>query len=151
MTRRVAWPVGIACGALISVASGAALALDYRAVSSNAILYDAPTTKGVKHWIILRGTPVEVVLVQDKWTKVRDSNGSMAWIESSLLAPARTVLVRVDRADIRAEANDKAAVVFTAEKNVVLDLLQASPPGWVKVKHRDGQTGFIKAAQVWGL
>lgn len=128
-----------------------ALALDYRSVSDNAVLYDAPSSKGVKHFIIARGTPVEVVLSQETWAKVRDNSGNMAWIEARLLSSARTLLVRVDKADIRAEANDKSTIVFSAEKNVVLDLVEASPPGWAKVKHRDGQSGFVKASQVWGL
>ena len=132
-----------------------AFALDFRSVNDNALLYDAPSSKGVKHFIIARGTPVEVVLTQGNWIKVRDNGGNMAWIEARLLSSARTLLVRVDKADIRAEANDKSAIVFSAEKNVVLDMVEAgrsdANPGWVKVKHRDGQSGFVKASQVWGL
>lgn len=140
---------------LLSALALPALALDYRSAGDNAILYDAPSVKGVKHFIIARGTPVEMVLVQEGWTKVRDSSGAMAWIETRLLSPARTLLVRADKADIRASADDKSAVVFSAEKNVVLDLVDPAradaTPGWVKVKHRDGQSGFVKASQVWGL
>lgn len=128
-----------------------ALALDYRSASDHAVLYDAPSLKGVKHFIISRGTPFEVVLSQGAWTKVRDNSGSMAWIESRLLSATRTLLVRTDKADIRAEANDKSTVAYSVEKNVLLDLVEAGPPGWAKVKHRDGQGGFVKASQVWGL
>ena len=130
--------------------AGTAFALDFRSVSDNAILYDAPSTKGVKYLIAARGTPIESVLTQDGWAKVRDSSGNMAWMEARNLSPQRTVQVRADKGDIRAAANDKSAVVFSAEKNVVLDLVE-STPGWAKVKHRDGQSGYIKASQVWGL
>ena len=40
---------------------------------------------------------------------------------------------------------------FTIFNPVVLELLEAVPGGWVKVRHRDGQSGFLKAPQVWGL
>jgi SH3-like domain-containing protein len=136
---------------LALLASPAALALDYRSASDNAVLYDAPSVKGVKHFIVARGTPVEVVVAQDSWTKVRDGSGNMAWIESRLLSPARTLLVRVDKADVHAEADDKSAVVFSAEMNVLLDLVDVNPPGWARVKHRDGQSGYVRASQVWGL
>ena len=53
--------------------------LDYRSVAGNAILYDAPSLKGVKHFIIASGTPVEVILNQDNWAKVRDSAGNIAY------------------------------------------------------------------------
>ena len=36
-------------------------------------------------------------------------------------------------------------------KHVVLDLLEAPSSGWVKVRHRDGATGFVAINQVWGL
>jgi hypothetical protein len=46
-------------------------------------------------------------------------------------------------------------VVFKAEQNVVLELVDpayvSNTPGWAKVRHRDGQQGYIRIAQVWGL
>jgi SH3-like domain-containing protein len=147
-------PVILLSGLAITVAMPA-LALDYRSVSDNAVLYAAPSQKGVKQFIIARSTPVEIVLSQESWTKVRDSSGNMAWIETRLLSPTRTLLIRADKADIRAAADEKSAIVFSAEKNVVLDLVEAGRtdlhPGWAKVKHRDGQSGYVKSAQVWGL
>ena len=32
----------------------------------------------------------------------------------------------------------------------MLELLEQPVPGWVKVRLRDGQTGFIKLSQIWG-
>jgi SH3-like domain-containing protein len=61
------------------------------------------------------------------------------------------VIVRAERAQVRAAADDKAALVFEAERDVVLELVEAAPGGWVKVRHRDGQGGFLKVPQVWGL
>ena len=61
-------------------------------------------------------------------------------------------------ADVRANPEDAAPVVFRAEQNVLLELAEpatsavsTATPGWVKVRHRDGQTGFIRVAQVFGL
>jgi uncharacterized protein YgiM (DUF1202 family) len=31
-----------------------------------------------------------------------------------------------------------------------LEWLETSVNGWVKVRHRDGQTGYVKITQVWG-
>ena len=82
---------------------------------------------------------------------MRDSRGDLTWIEKKYLTEKRNVIVRVDRAQVRAAAEDKAALVFEAERDVVLELVEAVPGGWVKVRHRDGQDGFLKAPQVWGL
>ena len=136
--------------AALAAASPAA-ALDYRSVTEAAPLYDAPSAKSKALFIVLAGTPVELVVSLEGWSKVRDSKGDLAWIEKGHLTEKRHVIVRVERAQVRAAADDKAALVFEAERDVVLELSEAAPGGWVKVKHRDGQAGFLKATQVWGL
>ena len=128
-----------------------ALALDYRSVAEAAPAYDAPSAKSKPLFVVLAGTPVELVVSLEGWSKVRDSRGDLTWIEKKHLTEKRNVIVRQDRAQIRATAEDKAALVFEAERDVVLELLEAVPGGWIKVKHRDGQNGFLKASQVWGL
>jgi len=140
-------PAALVLGVLVAKA---AWALDYRSVVEASILYDAPSQKATPVFAIARGTPVEVVVQLDAWVKVRDAQGNLAWIEKRQLADRRTVMVRSERAQVRAEADDKATVVFEAEKDVLLDLVEAGPAGWIKVKHRDGQQGFVKAGQVWG-
>jgi SH3-like domain-containing protein len=94
---------------------------------------------------------VELVVSLEGWSKVRDSKGDLVWIEKKHLTDKRNVIVRSDRAQVRVAAEDKAALVFEAERDVVLELVEAVPGGWVKVRHRDGQSGFVKVPQVWGL
>ena len=136
---------------LALLVSGAASALDYRSVSEAAVLYDAPSQKAKPLFVIAPGTPVEVIVSLDAWVKVRDLKGDLAWIERGQLADKRTVQVRTEGAQIRAEANDAAKLAFEAEADVLLEFLEAGPAGWVKVRHRDGPQGFVKATQVWGL
>lgn len=136
---------------LLAGMAASAHALDFRSLTAATVMYDSPSTKGKPLYIINAGTPVEAVVAMDGWTKVRDMQGTLTWVEKKSLAEKRTLQVRVDRAQIRAEANDKAALVFEADRDVVLDLIESPAAGWVKVRHRDGQSGFVKVAQVWGL
>lgn len=136
--------------ALLTLA-GSALALDYRSLAEAAPMYDAPSAKSKPLFVILAGTPVEVVVSLDGWSKVRDSKGDLAWVEKKYLSEKRSVMVRFDRSPVRAAAEDKAALVFEADRDVVLELVEVLPGGWAKVKHRDGQSGFLKAPQIWGL
>jgi len=141
-----------ALGLAVGLASQAALALDYRSVGENlAPMYDAPSQKAKPLYNIARGTPVEVVVSLEGWSKVRDARGDIAWIEKRLLAETRTVIVTARSAEVRAQSDAAAALVFEAEKDVVLDLLEAGPAGWAKVRHRDGQQGYVRVGQVWGL
>ncbi|MGE5027293.1 MAG: SH3 domain-containing protein [Betaproteobacteria bacterium] len=131
--------------------SGAVQALDYRSVGAErAILYDAPSVQAKRLFLVGKYFPVEIVVNLDQWAKVRDSSGELAWIEKKHLVDARMVVVTAARADIRQAADSNAPLAFQAERNVVLELIEPGPAGWLKVRHRDGQTGFIPAGQAWG-
>jgi SH3-like domain-containing protein len=134
------------------VMSAPAGAADFRSVADNAaVLYDAPSAKAKKLYVIGRSYPVEVVVVVEGWTKIRDAGGELTWIESKNLSPHRTVMVKVGRADVRQAAADTAPLAFQAEQNVLLDLVELTGTGWARVAHRDGQSGYIKLNQIWGV
>jgi SH3-like domain-containing protein len=131
--------------------AGGAQAIEYRSVGEPAILFDAPSAQGKRLFIIAAGTPVEVVVVLDKWVKVRDPRGALSWIDARQLVDRRTVLVSAERATARRDPDEAAPVVFEAVKDVVLELTGSAPNGWVQVRHRDGATGFLRVTEVWGL
>lgn len=132
--------------------SGGALALDYRSVSVPvALFYDVPSAQGKKLFMVKEGTPLEVLVQVEGWTKVRDAEGTIAWIDRNALAPRRTLVVTAPMADVRQSASAESPLVFQAEKWVILELLEAAPMGWAKVKHRDGASGYVRITQVWGL
>jgi SH3-like domain-containing protein len=81
---------------------------------------------------------------------VRDHTGALAWIEKKSLAERRTVLVTVSAAEARARPEDGAPLAFTAAQNVALELVEVAPGGWLRVRHADGASGFLRANQVWG-
>ena len=128
-----------------------AWALDYLSVAEPAAMYDAPSQKAKPLFAVAAGTPVEAVVTLDNWVKVRDPKGDLAWIEKRSLSQTRTVMVKADRAEVHVQADDKSPLVFAAEKDVVLEWLEPGPLGWARVKHRDGQSGFVKVSQVWGI
>jgi SH3-like domain-containing protein len=156
MARRVALAAA-AFGAL--ALTGVATAADYRSVADPAtVLYDAPSAKAKPLFVLGRDTPLEVIVVVEGWSKVRDAGGTIGWVERKSLADKRTLVVRVPLAEVRANPEDNAPLVFRAEQGVLLDLAETASsaattaaPGWVKVRHRDGQTGFVRITQVFGL
>ncbi len=127
-------------------------ALEFKSVGATpVVLYDAPSLKGGKLYVAPRGMPVEVILTYGAWSKVRDMAGDLSWIESKELVARRNVMVRVPNAKVRAMPDESAALVFSADKNVLLELAEPVAGGWIKVKHRDGQIGYIKASEIWGV
>ncbi len=81
---------------------------------------------------------------------MRDSSGNLAWVEKKALSQQRYVVVTVALADVHESADINSTLVFQAEENTVLEWLDSNTKGWVKVRHTDGQTGYVKVNQVWG-
>lgn len=146
--RRFGAALALACGL---GASGIVHAIEYRSLSAPAILYDSPSEKGKRLFIVATGTPVEVIVSLDKWIKVREPAGSINWIERSALSTKRTVQVSATRAVIRKQPTESSAAVFEAAKDVLLELADAPADGWAKVRHADGASGYIRVNEVWGL
>ncbi|MBS0309694.1 MAG: SH3 domain-containing protein [Proteobacteria bacterium] len=142
----------MALAAALGLASGTAHALEFKSIgAAPAILYDAPSTKGRRVFVAPRGMPVEVVLSYGDWIKVRDADGDLSWVETAALTGRRMLVVTAANARVRATPDDNGATVFTCDKSVLLDLESpTSVAGWFKVRHRDGQTGYVKAGDVWG-
>ena len=127
-------------------------ALEFRSIApAKAILYDAPSLEAGKLYILSQSYPVELIVNLNNWVKVRDAAGTLSWVESKSLSSKRTVLV-LAKTDIKAAEDTTSALVATVEKDVVLELLPITAKnGWVKVKHRDGVTGFVQVTNLWGV
>ena len=127
-------------------------ALEFRSIApAKAILYDAPSLEAGKLYILSQSYPVELIVNLNNWVKVRDAAGTLSWVESKSLSSKRTVLV-LAKTDIKAAEDATSALVATVEKDVVLELLpMTAKNGWVKVKHRDGVTGFVQVTNLWGV
>jgi SH3-like domain-containing protein len=142
-------------GLLASVVTGGAIAAEFYSTSDPAVLYDAPSLKSRPLFVVGREVPLELIVSVEGWLKVRDSSGSVAWVERKAVTDRRMLTVRTANAEVLAAPDASAAVVFKADQNVLLELADAgyatTTPGWVKVRHRDGQIGYIRIAQVWGL
>jgi SH3-like domain-containing protein len=127
-------------------------AAEFRSIAEGGtVMYDAPSVKSKKLFAASRYYPVEIVVSIDNWAKVRDSAGELAWVEKKALSERRTVVVTAPVADVRQAASDQSTVAFQAQQGVVLELAEVSSSGWVKVRHADGMTGYVRINQVWGI
>jgi SH3-like domain-containing protein len=150
---------GIGALALVAVASLPVAAAEYRAIGDPAtVLYDAPSARAKPLFVLGRDTPLEVIVPLEGWVKVRDAAGTIGWIDRKSLSDKRTLVVRVPMAEVLANPDPASPLVFRAEQSVLLELAEpatstatTSAPGWVKVRHRDGQSGYVRITQIFGL
>lgn len=134
---------------ILPIAAEAEMAF-FSIAEKSVVMYDAPSLKADKLYVADRYLPIEVVVDVEGWVKVRDSSGSLAWIEKKFLNQQRYVIVTVPLANIHRSADTNSELLFQAEENLVMEWLESDALGWVKVRHIDGQTGFVKVTQVWG-
>jgi len=148
MRLRAALPVLFAAAAVCPPAAAA----EFRSTAEAAtILYDAPSNRSKKLYVVGRGYPVEVIVTVEGWQKVRDASGELAWVESKALAARRTVVVRARVADVREAPDEGSKVAFQVAQSVLLEFVEAVPGGWARVQHVDGSGGFVRTNQLWGV
>jgi SH3-like domain-containing protein len=149
--RAAAFARGLAL--VLAAACGPAVAAEFRSVAQPAILYDGPSKQARKLFAAPRGMPVELISTVGAWVKVRDISGDVMWIERGDLAERRSV-VTATPATVRQKPQDSATVVLQADRGVLLDLepgTEPGTPGWTRVRHRDGGSGWVRNTEVWGL
>ena len=144
-----------ACLAALFAIGGGAWAAEFHATTDVAVMYDAPSVKARPLFVLGRDIPLELIVNVEGWVKVRDAGGTIAWVEKRVVGDKRMLVVRAPVAEILFQPVDSAPLVFKAEQNVLLEVADpsyaSSTPGWVKVRHRDGQIGYVRIAQVWGV
>ena len=137
--------------ALFLLLCGAAQAVDFVSVAEDsAILYDAPSLKAKKLFVVNRYMPFEQVVTLNDWVKVRDRSGGLYWVEKRVLGDRRYVFALPPLLDVRASADFSAPVVFRVRQQVALERIESTGAGWIRVRHQDGETGYVRSTEVWG-
>jgi len=140
----------IAVALVYGLSPGIAGAADFRAAADAAVvLYDAPSAKARKLFIVSKGYPLEVVVQVEGWIKVRDAAGVLSWVEAKALENTRSVLVKTAAA-VRQKPVDDAPIAFEVQRDVLLEVMEPARGGWIHVRHRDGVAGYVRATDVWG-
>lgn len=129
----------------------AAHAVDYVSVGeSSAILYDAPSLKANKLFVVNRYMPFEQVVGLDAWVKVRDRSGALYWLERRVLGNKKYVFAVIPLLDVRSAPDFGAPRLFQVRQQVALESLGATGTGWINVRHKEGDAGFVRSTEVWG-
>lgn len=142
--------------AIATMAASATFADEFKQTNEAATIgYEGPSTRATKQFIYSRNTPLEVLVQIEGWYKVRDSQGALVWIERKALTERAHVQVKpTTPTDVLTAPDSNAAVAFRVEAGVLLTLLAPPSPAtgpFAQIRHRDGQTGFVRVDAVFGL
>jgi SH3-like domain-containing protein len=98
-----------------------------------------------------RNFPLRVLDVAGNgWLKVMDFEGDRGWVSPKTVdAEPVYVITKEKQVNLRQEPVVTAQKVFSAEKGVIFQALEEKD-GWLKVKHPDGDAGWVSAKIVYG-
>jgi len=151
VTFRSVFTVSRAFGFCLLCVANLAQAIAHVSVGeSSAILYDAPSLRAKKLVIVSRYMPFEQVVVLDKWGKVRDHSGRLYWLEKRVLSNKNYVFALKSIVDVYSLPDAASPRLFQVRGQVALELLEADGNGWLKVRHKDGESGYVRSSDVWG-
>jgi SH3-like domain-containing protein len=99
------------------------------------------------------GLPIEITQEFDNWRKIRDAEGSEAWVFHSLLSGRRTVIVapweKEGEIAARAEASEGARVVAYLKPGVVAEVTECTG-SWCHLRDRRFD-GWVGQDRLWGV
>lgn len=116
--------------------------------ATTANIRTGPGTSYDKAWQAEKNYPVVVVEKKDGWVKFKDYEGDEGWIYGALVSATPTVIVKKTRVNVRSGPGTNHPVVFEAEKGVPFEALKRDGD-WVRIRHADGDTGWIYSTLVW--
>ncbi len=97
-----------------------------------------------------RNLPVEVVAEYEYWRRVRDHDGTEAWVHKNLTSGRRYALVEGIVRPLLARPDPAAEVVLMAEPGVQARLRQCPDPVWCQVEIA-GEKGWMERRYLWGV
>jgi SH3-like domain-containing protein len=99
------------------------------------------------------GLPIEITQEFDNWRKIRDAEGSEAWVFHSLLSGRRTVIVAPWEKEgdiaVRSEASEGSRVVAYLQPGVVAEVTECTG-SWCHLRDQRFD-GWVGQDRLWGV
>jgi uncharacterized protein YgiM (DUF1202 family) len=89
----------------------------------------------LQHTTIFKATlgyPLVVLRTEGKWLYCKDWEGDSGWVYKPLLSDMETVIVQVEKANVRSSAGTRNGVVASANKGEIYKLLERKGD-WVRI------------------
>lgn len=117
--------------------------------SDKVYMREGPTYRHPILWVYHRkGLPVEILSQYDVWRRVRDPDGAVGWMHSSMIAEVRTVLVTA-KSSVRRDSDPHSRILALAQPGVIAKLLACEPTACEIAA--SGTEGWIDRKNIWGV
>lgn len=135
-------------GCIFSGLSPAAAAERLAVKADTANIRSGPGLDNDVLWQIEKYHPLVVIENKGAWIKFKDFEEDVGWIHRSLVDDSDTIIVKANNCNVRSGPGTQFDVAFTVNKGVPFQVLERQKR-WIKIKHADGDAGWIFNALVW--
>jgi SH3-like domain-containing protein len=145
---------GAALLGLILTGCGPALAEMVSIAGNDVNMRSGPGTGYRVMWQLGEGFPLMVLKRSGSWLRVKDFEGTIGWVHKGVVNKTPHMIVKVHknsdkRIHIRNGPGTNHRIIGKAYYGVVFATLEQKN-GWVRVKHQQGITGWVKRTLLWG-
>ena len=134
---------------LLLLSSAYAIANERRCINKAiANVRSGPGTDYDIKWKVEKYHPVIILKKQGDWYQFEDFEKDRAWIHESLLGKENAVITIKDDCNVRSGPGTNNGIVFKVVRGVPFKVL-GKKESWYKVKHADGDQGWIHKTLVW--
>lgn len=128
---------------------GLSFSLERYSVSSDkANIRSGPGSEYEVLWQAEKYYPMTFVEKKGNWIHFKDFEGYEGWVYKPLLNKKKTVVVKVGKCNVRKGPGKSYSIVFTAIKGTPF-LVVNEKNGWYRLKHSDGDIGWVKNNLLW--
>jgi SH3-like domain-containing protein len=113
-----------------------------------ANIRSGPGTKFKVLWRVERNHPLKVVKTSGEWIYFSDFEGDRGWIHQDIVSDADAVIVTKDKVNVRTGPGTGHDIAFTVARGVPFQVVERKGQ-WIRVRHADGETGWIHNMLVW--
>ena len=118
--------------------------------AERAYLRTGPGSRYPVDWVYTRrDLPVEIVAEFDTWRRVRDWQGTVGWMHSSVLSTRRSVVITEARRPLRREPDEASPEIAKLEPGVIARLLTCDAE-WCRIEV-GAFRGWLKRGWFWGV
>lgn len=129
--------------------AGTCFADEYVSVKKDGVnIRSGPSTKNKVIWEVFESFPLQVIKRQDNWAHVIDFEGDKGWIYDTLIHGKKTVIVKVETANMRSGPSKEDQIIATVKKGVVFEPVETQG-NWMKLSYKDDITGWIHNSLLW--
>ncbi|MFH7325019.1 SH3 domain-containing protein [Desulfurivibrio sp. C05AmB] len=134
---------------LLLLSLPATAAAEYVSIQRDKVnIRSGPSTDHAIVWEVFRGFPLQILERRGEWARVSDFENDQGWIYIPLVSNTKTLIVRVNTANMRGGPGTNHEVIASVRYGVIFEPLERRGD-WIRVRHSDGATGWISASLLW--